>query len=193
MGADATQAQAEPVEAPEATAASRSIATIYKVLAAFLGLASSATALVFTFAPDWVPTRDASSQSATLSDLRVDGAATFGKYLARIDQPATGYSDEQLRRRGALLDFRVRVEGFDGKTLLLKWELFDEAGTQVSESKAIRITPTSEANEATWQLWVPLPRDDGRYVAFVELIEQRPTYALKLASLETEELRGVGG
>jgi hypothetical protein len=155
-------------------------------------VASSATALVFTFAPDWVPTGDSPSQAATLSDLRVDAEATFGKYLARLDQPATGYSERQLSRRGALLDFRVRIEGFQGKTLLLKWELFDEAGTQVNESKAIRITPTNETNEATWQLWVPLPLNQSRYVAFVELIEQKPSHMLKLASLETGELRGVG-
>jgi hypothetical protein len=176
-----------------AAAASRSISRIYKVLAALLGVASSVTALVFTFAPDWVPTGDAPAQSATLSDLRVDTDATFGKYLARIDQPITRYTEQQLRRRGALLDFRVRIEGFRGKTLLLKWELFDKGGTQVNESKAIRITPTNETNEATWQLWVPLPLDEGSYVAFVELIEQKPTHRLKLASLETSELSGVNG
>jgi hypothetical protein len=126
-----------------------------------------------------------------MSDLRVDAEATFGKYLARVDQPATGYTERQLQRRGALLDFRVQIEGFRGKTLLLKWELFDQGGTQINESKAIRITPTNETNEATWQLWVPLPRDQGRYVAFVELIEQKPTHQLKLASLETTELSGV--
>lgn len=176
-----------------AAAAGRSIGTIYKVLAALLGVASSATALVFTFAPDWVPTGDPAAQSATLSDLRVDAEATFGKYLARVDQPAAGYTERQLQRRGALLDFRVRIEGFRGKTLLLKWELFDSGGIQVNESKAIRITPTNETNEATWQLWVPLPPDRDRYVAFVELIEKKPTHLLKLASLETSELSGLAG
>ena len=156
-------------------------------------MVSSATALIFTFAPDWVPSGDPPAQSATLSELRVDSEATFRKYLQRVDQPTRGYTERQLQRRGALLDFRVQIEGFRGKPLLLKWELFDQSGTQINESKAIRITPTNETNEATWQFWVPLPRGDGSYDAFVELIEQKPSHQLKLASLRADGLRGVSG
>jgi hypothetical protein len=144
--------------------------------------------------PDLQPSGAAPAQSATLSELRVDADATFGQYLARIDQSPAGYSDRQLRRRGALLDFRVRVEGFKGKKLLLKWELFDDAsGVERGESKAIEISPTNATNEATWQFWVPLPADHGRYVAIVELVEKKRDYLLKLASLETGKLPGLGG
>lgn len=185
--------QSAPAQPPAAgAAAGRSVRTAYKVIAAAVGLISSVTGLLFVFVPDLRPTGAPPAQSATLSELRVNADATFRQYLARIDQPLDGYAEEELSRRGALLDFRVRIEGFRGTTLLLKWELFDDpSGDEVDESRAIRITPTNEQNEATWQFWIPLPEDDGRYVAIVELIEQKEDHLLKLASLETEELRGL--
>lgn len=173
-------------------AATRSLRTLAKGIGALVGVASSVSALVFAFAPDLKPQGDAPMQRAELSDLRVDADATFGQYLARLDEPGIGYKERQLRRRGALLSFRVRIEGFKGTTLLLKWELFDdETGKQLSESKAIQITPTNETNEATWQFWLPLPQDRGRYVGVVELLEEKESHRLKLASLETGELRGL--
>lgn len=159
---------------------------------AVVGVVTSITALVFTFAPDLRPSGDPPTQSAKLSELRVNPHASYAQYLARIDQPAAGFNQVQLHRRGALLDFRVRIEGFKGRSLLLKWELFDDgSGDQVAESKAVQITPTNETNEATWQFWVPLPRKSRDYVAVVELLEQKKTHQLKLASLETEKLRGT--
>jgi hypothetical protein len=189
----ATAEAAKPLTA-EAAAAGRSLRKVYKAIAASVGVISSITGLIFVFAPDLKPSPAAPIQSAKLSDLRVDADATFRQYLARIDQSPAGYSAQQLQRRGALLDFRVRIEGFKGRTLLLKWELFDDkTGIERRESKAIQITPTNATNEATWQFWVPLPNDRGRYVAIVELIEQKKSHLLKLASLETDMLSGLAG
>ena len=167
-----------------------SVRTLFKALAAVIGVLTSATALIFTFAPDLKPSGDAPTQAATLSELRVDETATFGQYLARIDQPATGYEESDLRRIGALLDFRVRIDGFKGRRLLLKWELFDDrTGGEIDESTAIKIEPTNQTNESTWQFWVPIPRTGGPYVAIVELIEEKKHHRLKLATLQTKELR----
>ena len=185
----AAAAPNEPAEPSGLT----SVRTTFKVVAAVIGLATSVTALVFTFAPDLRPSGDPPAQSAKLSELRVNPHASYRQYLARIDQPTSGYSQAQLQRRGALLDFRVRIEGFKGRSLLLKWELFDDvSGDQVNESKAVQIRPTNQTNEATWQFWVPLPRKNRSYVTVVELLEQKPTHQLKLASLETKALRSDG-
>ena len=171
-----------------------SLRTLFKALAAVIGVLTSATALIFTFAPDLRPSGDAPTQSAKLSELSVNAAATFGQYLARIDQPRTGYTAADLRRRGALLDFRVRIDGFKGRNLLLKWELFDEqSGDEIDESTAIQIKPTNQTNESTWQFWVPIPHDGGPYEAIVELIEKKENHLLKLATLRTEELRAIPG
>ena len=159
-----------------------------------IGVLTSATALIFTFAPDLRPSGEAPTQSAKLSELNVDKAATFSQYLARVDLPRTGYTRADLRRRGALLDFRVRIDGFKGRMLLLKWELFDrDSGDEVDESTAIQIKPTNQTNESTWQFWVPIPRDRGPYLAIVELIERKETHLLKLATLRTDELPAISG
>jgi hypothetical protein len=153
---------------------------------------ASATALIFTFAPDLQPSGAAPTQAATLSELAVDEGATFAQYLDRIDQPREGYDKAFLARRGALLDFRVRIEGFKGRPLLLKWELFDRrSGDQVDESRAIQIDPTNETNEATHQFWIPIPKDGGPFFAIVDLLEQKPAHQLKLATLRTDDLQAV--
>jgi hypothetical protein len=183
-------APAEPALVPSGL---RSVRTAYKVFAAVIGTVTSVTALAFTFAPDLRPSGDPPTQSAKLSELRVNPHASYGQYLARIDQPTAGYDQAQLRRRGALLDFRVRIEGFKSRSLLLKWELFDNvSGDEVDEAKDVQITPTNQTNEATWQFWVPIPRQKRAYVAVVELLEQKKTHQLKLASLETKALRSSG-
>jgi hypothetical protein len=191
--ATTSPASSETRLATEAVAAGRSLHKIYKAVAGAVAFISAVVGLLFVFDPNLRPTGDAPTQLAKLSELRVDHDATFATYLARIDQSPAGYTARQLGRRGALLDFRVRIEGFKGRTLLLKWELFDDAsGKQLDESKAIRIRPTNATNEATWQYWIPLPHDRRRYHAIVALIEQKKTYQLDLASLETGKLQGLG-
>lgn len=196
MAADAPSSAPAPppTEAEtEAAAVGRSLKTILGAVAAVLGVVASATALIFTFAPDLQPSPAPATQSAELSELRVDEGATFAQYLARIDQPRDGYTEPLLQRRGALLDFRVRIEGFKDRTLVLKWELFDRAtGDQVDESTAIQVEATNETNEATWQFWIPVPTEGGPFFAIVELLEQKANHRLKLASLRTEDLAAIG-
>jgi hypothetical protein len=157
-----------------------------------VALVSGIAGLVFLFEPDLKPTGEAAKQAATLSNLRVNPNASFRQYLARADLPATGFTDAQLTRRGALLRFRVQITGFEGKRLTLKWELYDAAsGDQINESKATTITPTTETNEANWPFWVPLPRRAGKFYAVVELKQQKQNYLLALDTLETDPFPGL--
>jgi hypothetical protein len=157
-----------------------------------VALVSGIAGLVFLFNPDLKPSAEAARQAATLSNLRMKPNASFREYLARADLPATGFTEAQLARRGALLRFRVQITGFEGKRLILKWELFNDAsGDQIDESKATTITPTTETNEANWAFWVPLPRQAGRYYAVVELKQQKTDSLLALDTLETEPFPGL--
>ncbi len=195
MGADAqdTGARAAPEPESEVAAVGRSLKTILGAAAAVIGVVASATALIFTFAPDLQPSPAAPTQSARLSELTVDEDATFAQYLARLDQPEDGYTEAFLQRRGTLLDFHIRIEGFKDRTLLLKWELFDRrSGEQVDESTAIQVEATNQTNEATWQFWIPTPKAGGPFFAIVELLEQKPAHELKLATLRTDDLPAVG-
>jgi hypothetical protein len=156
-----------------------------------VALVSGIVGLVFLFKPDLRPSGEASKQAATLSNLRVRPNVSFREDLARADIPATGHTEAQLARRGALLRFRVQITGFEGERLTLKWELFDaRSGDQVNESKAITITPTTETNEADQPLWVPLPKRAGKFYAVVELKQQKENYLLALDTLETSAFPG---
>jgi hypothetical protein len=195
LGADAPPSAAEPAgteQESDAAAVGRSLKTILGAAAAVIGVVASATALIFTFAPDLQPSGAAPTQAASLSELTVDEGATFAQYLARLDEPTEGYAKAVLQRRGALLDFRVRIEGFKDRALVLKWELFDRrSGEQVDESTAIQIEATNQANEATWQFWIPVPGTGGPFFAIVELLEQKASHRLKLATLRTDDLDPV--
>jgi hypothetical protein len=157
-----------------------------------VGLVSGIVGLVFLFKPDLQPSGEADEQAATLSRLSVKEDASFREYLARVDLPPTGYTETHLARRGALLRFRVRVSGFEGERLVLKWELFDAAsGEQVNESKATTLRATRGTNEANWHFWVPLPRREGSFYAIVELQQQQEHHALALDTLQTDPFPGL--
>ena len=160
-----------------------------------VGLVTGIAGLVFLFRPDLQPTPDEppAAQSATLSKLTVDPDATRRQYLARIDQPASDYTAQQLAQRGALLEFRIAVNGFEGVPLILKWELFDDdSGEQVNESKAISITPNRGGNEANWEFWVPLPRKPGEFYAVVDLLQPKEHHVLQLDTIRTKPFPGLG-
>lgn len=160
--------------------------------ATIVGLVSGVLGLVFLLNPDLQPSGEADEQAATLSQLRVKPNASFREYLAREDFPTASYTAEKLAERGALLQFRVRITGFEGRPLILKWELFDDAsGEQVDESLARSIRPTTKTNEANQRFFVPLPARPGSYRAVVELLEQKENSLLPLDTLETEPFPGL--
>ena len=157
-----------------------------------IGLVSGIAGLVFLFEPDLKPSGKPAKQGATLSQLRTTPNASFREYLARADLPTTPYTDAQLARRGALLRFRAQITGFEGEPVILKWELFDAAsGDQIDESIDTEITPPTETNEATWPVWVPLPRRAGKFYAVVELKQQKKDYMVALDTLETAPIPGL--
>ena len=161
--------------------------------ATVVGLVSGVVGLVFLFDPDLQPQGEAAEQAATLSQLRVKPNASFREYLAREDFPTAEYTAAKLSERGALLQFRVRITGFEGKRLILKWELFDDAsGEQVDESLARSIRPTTNTNEATQRFFVPLAQRRGTFYAVVELLEQKEHHALSLDTLQTDQFPGLG-
>lgn len=157
-----------------------------------VALVSGIVGLVFLFKPDLQPSGKATRQAATLSQLNVKPSASFGEYLQRVDLPTTPYTKQHLKRRGALLRFRVAITGFEGERLLLKWELFDDAsGEQIAESQDTNIRQTNETNEAIRYFWVPLPRRHGPFNAVVELKQQKESSLLALDTLQTEPFPGL--
>jgi hypothetical protein len=157
-----------------------------------VGLISGIAGLIFLFNPDLQPSGEADEQAATLSNLRVRPNLSFRDFLAHEDFPSTGYTPKKLAERGAMLQFRVSITGFEGRALVLKWELFDAAaGHQVAESLDRSIKPTTRTNTANQRFFVPLPQKAGSYYAVVELLEQKKTHLLPLDTLETDPFPGL--
>ena len=187
-----TPARRRRSSSAEPAARERSWKTALAVTGAIVGVASGLVGLVFTLLPNLKPEPSPNEQEATLSAPTLDPSASFGQYLARIDQPTSGYTSRQLARRGALVEFRVSIVGFRGSHLRLKWELFDDAsGRQVDESKAVVITPNKDKNAARWQFWIPVPHRKGPFFAVAELLEQKKHTQLQLDTLETGRFSGL--
>lgn len=158
-----------------------------------VALVSGVLGLLFLLKPDLKPSGKAPKQAATLSQLRVSPAPRQ-EYLARIGSPTQPYTKRELARRGELLRFRVAITGFEGKHLVLRSELFARAGgKQLEESKALKITPTTDTVEASQFLWVPLPSRRGKFYAVVELGQQKENYFQSLDTLETPPFSGLAG
>jgi hypothetical protein len=156
---------------------------------AVVGVVAAAIGLVFIFLPDLRPEPSPVSSGAILDLVSFEPDTTRGEYLARTDQGREGFTPEQLRRRGAFVLFSAELEGFKGKPLTLKREVIDRrTGAQVSEERAITITPPQNRVKRDWHYWVPLPEGGGSYRAVLQLLaegEQAP-----LATLETDPFRG---
>jgi hypothetical protein len=161
--------------------------------ATIVGLVSGILGLVFLLQPDLQPggDDDATRTRATLEQTSFAPSITRRAFLARTDQSAQGFTAEQLAERGAFVRFRVRIDGFQGVPITLSRELIDEAGEEVEDEKAIRITPPRAEVDRDWYDWVPLDERRGRYFLTFKLIA--PDEDAPLATLETDPFPGLAG
>jgi hypothetical protein len=162
------------------------------VAATFIGLVSGFLALVFVVWPDLQPrpAEPATKAAATLTSLSLEPRITRGQFLKRIDQAATGFTEQQLAAQGAFVRFRVELKGFRQIPLTLKRELVDaRSRDEVSEISPITITPPVNEIARDWHDWIPLSARRGRYFLIIKLIRDGET--APLATLETAEFRGL--
>jgi hypothetical protein len=161
-----------------------------KNAAVIIGLVSTVVALLFVFLPDFKPEPSPNASGAALEQVSFDPDAPRRQYLARTDQEATGFTPEQLDRRGAFVLFSVALKGFKGKTLTLKQELIDTAtGEQLSEERAIAITPPQNEITRDWHYWVALPARRGSFAIVIQILADGEDAAL--ATLETNPFPGL--
>jgi hypothetical protein len=51
--------------------------------------------------------------------------------------------------------------------------LYDaRSGGQIHKDKATTLTPEAETDQASWQVWTPLPRKRGAYYVLLQLFEK---------------------
>ena len=108
---------------------------------------------------------------ADIPKVRVESGLTFRQYLDRIDQDPGNLSDDVLKQRGALIQFRIEATGYNGKHLRLRWEVVD-LGThdRVVKSDAITVTPGADTDTLnTDPAFAPFPKGGGPFNVHGEL------------------------
>jgi len=118
----------------------------------------------------------AAVRAAALRNPTVD-RVTFGQYLTRSHLSRDPYTTGALARRGALVTFDFRIEGYKGKRLPLRWQLIDtRTGGQPEEGSGVGIIPKADVDQASWNFWVPVPgARDRRYFVQIQLYDDRET------------------
>ena len=137
--------------------------------------------------PSVKPEGPAVDKGATLSHLSASEVITRRQYFQRAQLPTTGFSVDQLARRGLYVTFDVSIEGYKGQELPLRWELVNAAtGTQVADAESTIFKPLATRDGASWQEWIPLPGRSRTYVVFVRLYD--PTGVVPLATQRSKPI-----
>ena len=178
--ADDSRPVTEPPPAPESRPVSREHASekrsLWTLVAQLTGVVSAIVALVglvFVLVPGLKPEGPAASKGAAFADLTTDPVVTRLDYLRRLDRSMGDYTAAQLRRRGAVVSFNVVITGHKGESLPLRWGVYDAAtGQQISREKATTLKAEAPTDQASWQVWTPLPKARGQFYVLLELFEE---------------------
>jgi len=185
-------------QAPEPTAAPQPPGRRFKVpsvgqISAIVGLIAGILGLVFIVFPAWRPEAPRDSGSIEVSDVRVRQPVTFGRYLKRLKLPPETLSEQQLGRRGVMIEFQTQIEGFKGKGLPLRWELNDAATNDpVDEDEAVTIVPSTNDEGRTWFVWAPAPETAGKYYVTVTIYQPpKGNVDVPLEAFDSPEFTGL--
>ena len=156
----------EPVKGRSPLVLAAEIGGVVSTLAAIVGL-------VFTLAPSLQPEPPPPRKEAAFREIEVERNVTRGQYLQRVDQGPGSYAPRQLRESGVLVRFNVVMTGHKGDDLPLRWALYDaRTGSQLHKDMATTLTPEAETDQASWQVWAPVPAKGGLYYVLLQLFEE---------------------
>lgn len=168
-----------------------------KLIGELVGLVSGIAALVFLVRPELEPKpapppQPPAKTEAQLARIAFEPRVRRLQYLAMVDQPPTGFTEEQLQQVGVFLRYRVTIRGFERIPLKLKSELFDaDRGREIRETSAITITPPKDAIARDWHDWVQLPKRSGQFFIVIKLLASGET--APLATLQSPRFNGATG
>ena len=143
---------------------------VARAIVGAVGFAATVIGLVFVLWPSLKPEPPPADQGAALSNAQVETGMTFGAYLDRIGQSRGSLDRAMLGARGAFVEFDFAVRGYKNKHLPLGWQLLDaHSGTQLDQSRALRVTPRADRDSGAWNVWIPLRRSARRMYAQIAL------------------------
>lgn len=145
--------------------------------------------LMFSLLPGHKPDAPA-TKGGRLTIATLD-RVNFGQYLDRISGSRSDYQRAELERAGVLVGMDLRVTGYRGKSLPVRWRVIDaRTGDLVQQSAALSYRPDAEEDQNSWPVWIPLPRGrDRRFFAEIELLDDRG--ATPLARARTHRFEGT--
>jgi hypothetical protein len=125
--------------------------------------------------PSLLPLPRSMEGEGTLSNLKVVRSnETLGEYFqwpsmqgGQAEDEESRVSDDQLQRLGSIISFDITLKGFAGKTVAIRWSVFDaDTGKPVSglteqpawPSKYIE--PQHDVSKTQRETWVPFPPND---------------------------------
>ena len=171
----------------------RSVLALVGQAGAIVSLVSGLVGLVFVFRPGCQPQPPPDRASAAISDVSVEPGVRFGQYLQRLDYPAGTLSRSYLRRKGVLVQFHFKIDGFKGKALPLETQVIDDDTHDLvpgGSTRGISITPGTNADEGDWFAWSPVPAKPHRYHLVVTI--KQPDGNVDLRAFPTPRFKGLG-
>jgi hypothetical protein len=177
--------------------------TFVKQAAAVVGLVSAVFGLVFLLLPQLRPDvsqgtppattqEDTGPRSGRLSAIVLDDRTTQRQYHQRADLPSDGFTEAQLARIGAFVQFRIELTGYRDREVRLRRELVDaRTGDEIGQVQTTSITPRASPESAPWPDWVALRPGTGRYVLVYKLVD--PGRRLTLDCIPSPAFGGLAG
>jgi hypothetical protein len=175
----------------EAKATGRSVIALVAQVGTVVTVVSGIVSLVFVFRPGCQPQPGPDRAAAAISDVTVERGVSFGQYLQRLDYPAGTLSRDYLGRKGVLVQFHFKIDGFKGKPLPLQTQLINDdthdlVGSTVS---GISLTPGTNAEEGDWFAWSVVPKTRHRYHVVVTI--KQPDGNVDLRAFPTPRFKGL--
>jgi len=146
---------------------------------AVVGSILAVLALTTWFFP-WLSREPPSETSAEIAQVSRDPNVALRAYLAREGRPTDGYTPSALREAGNVFTVRLELKGLQGRSLPLRWSMFDADSRTALRAKAFdnrlgaTLRPTrsvAEGERGAVRVWVPLPARSGSFFVRFDLYD----------------------
>lgn len=169
----------------------RSLFTLVVQIGGVVSAAAAAVGLVFLLAPGLKPDPPPTERGASFSKLTTEPNVSRADYLRRLDRARGSYRRDELRRPGVIIGFNVEITGHNRERLPLRWGVYRASDAhQLYREKATTLMPEARVDQASSQLWTPLPRGRGPFYVLLQLFEEDGLVAIDQARSATFTGRG---
>jgi hypothetical protein len=120
-----------------------------------------------------IVTLQASQRATTISGIVLNSRTPRGEYLDYTDQSKAGYSRAELGVVGASAFARVQLVGYRGRTVTFRRQIVNAVTGKVVGTESSTFIPKADRVTRRFWEWAPLPRDSGRYVMTIKVLDDQ--------------------